>query len=93
MKIDYVVIDDDLDGISEMKRAQWSPNCRYVVLQISGYRSGESLPVNGIGDIDFYASGDDWIRGTFTSVASIPERCGHLRALARDLGLPKAVQS
>ncbi|HET6927453.1 MAG TPA: hypothetical protein VFI48_11455, partial [Hyphomicrobiaceae bacterium] len=79
--------EDDEDGISEQKRAQWDAGTPYVVLQICAYRSGNPLPVTSIGDIDFYADGGDWVRGTFTSIASIPAQCEHLRALARDLGL------
>ena len=85
--IDYVVVEVDPDGPSEAKAAQWDEHRRYVVLQMVGYRRGEALPFNSIGDIDFFDDGGDWMMGAFDHVLDIPEWCPHLRALARDLGL------
>lgn len=88
-KIDYVVIEQDPDGPSQMKAAQWDERRRYVVLQMCGYRDGDDMLVASVGDIDFFDDEGDWTMGRFTCVCAIPVQCEHLRALARDMGLPE----
>ncbi len=87
---DCVTFDDDDEGMSEHKAAHYDEQGEprpEIVLQASAWRAGEY--VSGLSDIDFYADGDDWVRGTFYRVSDIPERCPHLRQIARDLELPE----
>lgn len=82
---DFVVIDDDhepsLGTLDNM-----------VVLEMTAYRALLGKPaaiVDSLCDIDFFADSDDWVRGTFYHVSEIPERCTHLREIARDMRLPE----
>ena len=90
LPIDCVTFDTDEGGLTpELERhyAESGEETPEIVLQASSWRAGEY--VSGLGGISFYASDDDHVWGCFYHVSEIPERCSHLREIARQLELPE----
>ena len=89
-RIDHISFDDDEEGLPQFKIEHYDERGvprPGIVLEASGYRRGKHI--NGLGGIDFYAADNDWVRGVFHRISEIPERCSHLREIARDMGLPE----
>ena len=87
--IDCIVFEDDPEGLSTNKCDHWDDlgiDRPSIVLQATAWLAGKN--VSSLCDIDFFATDTDWIRGAFTRVSHIPERCPHLRSLAKNMGLP-----
>lgn len=83
----YVIVDHD----SDMPRADrpGTPG-RSIWLEMTAYDAGDDI-VGSLSEIEFYRDESDWVCGKFFSIYQIPERCDHLREVARELGLPEHI--
>lgn len=80
----FVTIDDDL-GMPYSDRER-RDGCIY--LEMNAYNDiGDH--VGSLSEIEFFKDSNDWVSGRFYFVSEIPERCDHLREVARGLGLPE----